>query len=154
MADDSARRDGRAGPRPALDRSKNDRGEKKPSFPGWRVTPGAGGRTGPPAKGQRPSPPGGRWLIILLVVGLLALNLWISSQALQPASRVQVPFSPTFTNQVRSGNVSDISSTGNAIQGTFKQGLKYPPNDSGVKATTLFSTQVPSFWSSQELSSL
>src|SRR5947209_12187284 len=152
MADDSERRNGPAGSGPALDRSPAGQGEKKPSFPGWRVTPGSGGRTGPP--GQRRPPGGSRWLLVLLVVGLLALNLWISSQALQPAARVQIPFSPTFTNQVQSGNVSDISSTGDAIQGTFKQAFKYPPNDSGAKATTRFSTQVPSFWSGQQLSTL
>ena len=41
-----------------------------------------------------------RWLVVL-VIGLLALNFWISSQALSPSPRVQVPYSPTFLTQVR-----------------------------------------------------
>jgi len=90
----------------------------------------------------------------LLVIGLLALNLWISSQALQPASRVQIPYSPTFLNEVKAGNVTGISSTVDSIQGTFKQAVKYPPSDSNAKATTLFSTEVPSFANNTELSSL
>jgi cell division protease FtsH len=122
-------------------------------LPGWRVTPG-GDRPrapGPSGSGSGPNP---RWLVILLVIGLLALNLWISSQALQPASRVQIPYSPTFLNQVKAGNVTEISSTVDSIQGTFKQAVKYPPTDSSAKATTLFSTEVPSFANNTELSGL
>jgi hypothetical protein len=40
-----------------------------------------------------------------VIVGLLALNLWISSQALQPNAPVRIPYSPTFLSQVRAGNV-------------------------------------------------
>src|SRR5207248_4759797 len=93
-----------------------------------------------------------RWLIALVIVGVLALNFWISSQALQPASRVQVPYSPTFLQQVKSGNVSQISSTGDSIQGTFRSEVKYPSNSSSAKPTTLFSTQVPSFANNAQLS--
>src|SRR5205085_9419230 len=84
----------------------------------------------------------------------LGLNLWISSQALQPNSRVRIPYSPTFLTQVRNGNVSEISSTANAIQGTFKNDFKYPANDKNAVATTRFSTQVPSFANNAELTSL
>jgi cell division protease FtsH len=90
---------------------------------------------------------------VLVVLGVLALNFWISSQALKPASRVQVPYSPTFLQQVESGNVSQISSTGNSIQGTFRSQVKYPPSSS-AKPTTLFSTQVPSFANNAQLSQL
>jgi cell division protease FtsH len=91
--------------------------------------------------------------VIVVVLGVLALNFWISSQALQPASRVQVPYSPTFLKQVESGNVSQISSTGDSIQGTFKSGVTYPPGSS-AKPATLFSTQVPSFANNSQLSQL
>ncbi|MGI8505988.1 MAG: ATP-dependent zinc metalloprotease FtsH [Solirubrobacteraceae bacterium] len=122
--------------------------------PSWRVTPAPDGR-GAPAGGS-PSPPGprSRWWIALLVVGLLALNLWISSQALQPNAPVRIPFFPTFQNQVISGNVKEISSTGDAIQGTFKRAVRYPSNDKTVRPTTNFATQVPSFEPNPELSSL
>jgi cell division protease FtsH len=80
-----------------------------------------------------------------VVVGLLALNLWISSQALKPNAPVRVPYSPTFLNQVQAKNVTSISSTNDAIQGTFKQAVRYPSNDPSVPATTNFATQIPSF---------
>jgi cell division protease FtsH len=83
--------------------------------------------------------------VVLAVVGLLALNLFISSQALQPASRVAIPYYPTFINQVDSGNVSSISSTGNSVQGTFRTAVKYPQSSQTASPTTLFSTQIPSF---------
>jgi cell division protease FtsH len=79
------------------------------------------------------------------VLGLLALNLWISSQALQANPRVAIPFYPTFINQVQSGNVRDVSSTGDAVQGTFRRAVTYPPHSRNVQPTTSFSTQIPSF---------
>jgi cell division protease FtsH len=88
------------------------------------------------------------------VVALLALNLWISSQALKPNSPIRVPYSPTFLTQVKDGNVKEISSTGDAIQGTFKKAIKYPSNEKDAPTSTSFATQVPSFADNQELSNL
>ncbi|MDQ6816943.1 MAG: ATP-dependent zinc metalloprotease FtsH [Actinomycetota bacterium] len=93
-------------------------------------------------------------MIALLVLVLLVLNFWISSQALQPSARVQIPYSPTFINHVQSKNVSEISSTGDSIQGTFMHPVKYPPNGNSAQPTTLFSTQVPSFADHTQLSNL
>jgi cell division protease FtsH len=59
---------------------------------------------------------------------------------------VKVPFSPFFLQQLDAGQIKSISSKSGAIQGTFKSKQKYPPNDSKATPTTLFSTQVPSFW--------
>ncbi|MHB8657215.1 MAG: ATP-dependent zinc metalloprotease FtsH [Solirubrobacteraceae bacterium] len=123
-----------------------------PPARGWRVTPAPDGRAG--AKPTRP--PGGpnpRWLVALLVVGLLALNLWISSQALKPNPRVRIPYSPTFLAEVGLHNVTEISSTGDAIQGTFKAAIKYPPSAGSMQYSN-FSTQVPSFADNSELSKL
>jgi cell division protease FtsH len=108
------------------------------------VTPAPDGRGGrqPDKPNKGPNP---RWMIALLVIGLLALNLWISSQALKPNARVRIPYSPTFLSQVDSGNVKEISSTVDAIQGVFKKEVKYPSDDPNARATTLFSTQIPSF---------
>ena len=50
--------------------------------PGWRVTPAPDGRGRQPAK--PPKGPNPRWLALLLIVALLALNFWVSSQVLGP----------------------------------------------------------------------
>jgi cell division protease FtsH len=88
-------------------------------------------------------------------VALLALNILLVIM-LRPEGeqRVKVPFSPYFLSQVNAGAVQSITSKGNSIQGTFKQPVKYPPDDQSAKATTLFSTEVPSFWDSASLTSL
>jgi cell division protease FtsH len=88
---------------------------------------------------------------VLLVLGLLALNLYISSNALKPASRVQIPYSPTFLNQVKSHNVTSTDSTGDSIQGTFKTPVTYPPTSKTAEPTKLFATQIPSFASNADL---
>jgi cell division protease FtsH len=118
------------------------------------VTPAPDGRGAPTAGGQTPSPNRTRWWIAGVVVVLLALNLYISSQALQPNAPVRVPYSPTFLNQVKAGNVKQIASTGDAIQGTFKTAIRYPANSKSVQPSTNFSTQIPSFANNQALSNL
>jgi cell division protease FtsH len=119
-------------------------GRQPPSPPGWRVTPAPDGRGRQPDQ-QPPRGPSARWLLLLLAVGLLALNLYVSSRALQPSPRVQIPYSPTFVDQVNAGNVSSISSTGSSIQGTFRKAITYPQDSKNAEPTTLFSTQIPSF---------
>jgi cell division protease FtsH len=104
------------------------------------VTPAPDGRGGRTPDQKRPGP-NPRWLIAALVVGLLALNLWISSQALSPNARVRIPYYPTFITQIDNGNVASTSSTGSSVQGTFKHKFGYQSN----QPTVYFSTQVPSF---------
>src|SRR5215469_607853 len=125
------------------------RGGTTPPQPGWRVTPAPDGRGGQPAK--KPSGPNPRWLALILIVALLALNFWVSSQVLGPNPRVQIPYSPTFLTQVNDNNVSSISSTGESIQGTLKKAIKYPAGDSNATTTAYFSTQIPSFAPQSEL---
>jgi cell division protease FtsH len=117
---------------------------------GWRVAPAPDGRGMP--EEHKPTPPHrwrGLWIFFLF---LLALN-WISVLVFQPSSqsRVRVPFSPYFLNQLQAGKVASISSTSGAINGTFKSKLRYPADDKNATPTTLFSTQVPSFWNTNEL---
>ena len=145
MADQTQRRTQPNGERPSPPANRT---------PGWRVTPAPNGRGRVGKEGQPPTPSRSRWWIALAVVALLGLNLWISSQALKPNAPVRIPYSPTFLSQVKGGNVEQISSTGDSIQGTFKKAIRYPSNDANVQATTNFSTQVPSFANNQQLSGL
>jgi len=117
---------------------------------GWRVAPAPDGR-GMPEEHKPPPPHRWRGLWIFFVF-LLALN-WLSVLVFQPSSqaRVKVPFSPFFLNQVQAGKVASISSTSGAINGTFKTKLRYPADDKNATPTMLFSTQVPSFWNTNQL---
>jgi cell division protease FtsH len=98
-----------------------------------------------------------RWarLAPLAVVALviLGLNYWAASRAVQPAPRVRVPYSPFFLEQVRAGDIREITSNGTAIQGEFKRSTRYPPGQTGTK-TTLFSTEIPAFADTDALSQL
>jgi cell division protease FtsH len=68
--------------------------------------------------------------------------------------RVEVPYTPTFLAQVERGNVASITSKGTAIQGTFRQALRYPPKDENARATTDFKTEMPTFASNAGLYAL
>ncbi len=142
-------------PQPRQAVPRNRRGEPPARITsGWRVTPAPDGRG---RQGGSPGPPNRRntrWLIIILIGVLLALNLWFSTQALKPNARVRIPYSPTFLSQVENNNVTQISSTGDSIQGSFRKGVTYPPGDSSAQATTNFSTQVPSFANGTQLAQL
>jgi cell division protease FtsH len=120
---------------------------------GWRVAPAPDGRGMP--EEHKPPPPHRMRAFWLLLLGLLALN-WLFVLISQPVGqqRVTVPFSPYFLQQLEAGKVKSISSRSGSIQGTFTEKLRYPPNDSSATPTTLFATQVPSFWNSNQLTNL
>ena len=120
---------------------------------GWQVAPAPDGRGMP--EQHKPVPPHRLRMFWILVVLLLVVN-WISVLAFQSTSepRVKVPFSPYFLNQVDAGQVKSITSRGDTIQGTFATKLRYPPSDTKATATTLFSTEVPTFWNNAALTSL
>jgi cell division protease FtsH len=120
---------------------------------GWRVAPAPDGRGMPDQ--HKPTPPHrlrGFWVFVVV---LLALN-WLSVLLIHPSAqpRVKVPFSPYFLTELQDGNVKSISSKGDTIQGTFKAKVTYPANDKHSKPTTLFSTQVPTFWNNTQLAEL
>src|SRR5207237_1363910 len=71
-------------------------GDQPRPAPGWRVTPAPDGRGGNVPATPQPGRPNPRWMVALLVLGLLALNLWISSQALKPNARGRIPESLIF----------------------------------------------------------
>src|SRR6266571_3809982 len=109
--------------------------------------PAPRGSSSPPPR--RPRFQVNRWWI-LFALALLAVNLYAGTRATQPASRVRVPYSPFFLQQVTAGHVKEITSKGTAVQGTFTQKESY----AGSKPTTLFRTEIPAFANNDALSSL
>ena len=111
----------------------------------------AGGPSSPPEPSPPPARPRSRWTVwILFALVLLAVNYWAGSRATKGPSRVRVPYSPFFLNEVKAGRVSEITSKGTAIQGTFTVPIRYK----GSKATKRFRTEVPAFANTDALSRL
>ena len=112
--------------------------------------------TPPPApRGSSPTPPrrpwlglSPRWIVLLLAV--LALDLFITTRVMEPESRVRVAYSPFFLNQVKAGNVQEVKSKGTDLQGTFEKDVTYEDS----KPTTRFRTEIPAFADTDELSQL
>ncbi|MDT5034525.1 MAG: cell division protease FtsH, partial [Actinoplanes sp.] len=89
---------------------KNDR----PATPPWKVeghpdgTPGAG----PNRPNQRPAWMRFGWMLLVL----LAVNWVVSSFLLAPPARAAVSYT-FFLTQVDAKNISDVTSTGDTIEG-------------------------------------
>jgi cell division protease FtsH len=120
--------------------------------------------TPPSTNGRRPRPPGPNdaqpssgkdndaknrmrprpwWIsfVLVLVLNWLIVQFFLPEQTQQ---RIDVPYT-FFKQQVATGNVSEVTSRGDVIQGTFKQAEKYPPDDANAKSSTLFQTVMPQF---------
>jgi cell division protease FtsH len=90
---------------------------------------------------------GRRFLAILAVLFLLN---WLIVAIFAPAEeRIQVPYNPTFLNQVRDGNVQEISSRGDTVQGEFRDVVRYEDDEAKQ-----FETEIPTFANDRELSEL
>jgi cell division protease FtsH len=76
------------------------------------------------------------------VLLLLANFLVVSYLFPGPEAPVEVPYT-FFKAQVQAGNVEQISTRGDAVEGTFEKPVTYPPKGDG--ATTRFTTAIPSF---------
>ncbi len=89
--------------------------------------------------------PRGR-LFIWFVLALLAVNLVVSFATGRPEERERVPFQPFFVDQVEAGNVDEISSRADSIEGQLKSEATFdPPGDAEPVAVTRFETEVPAF---------
>jgi cell division protease FtsH len=106
----------------------------------------------PSAPGDKPAPtrPRFRWWLLTVFAGLLVVNYYLGSRATQAPARVRVPYSPFFLQQVRGGNVAQITSKGTAIQGTFEKATTYQ----GSHATSKFKTEIPAFADTTQLAHL
>ena len=113
-----------------------------PSGSGVDPAPNQRGAT---PEASRPMIPRSRWFVAILL-GLLVLNLVISFVTSGPAERQRIPYQPFFVDQVRAGNVSEISSKEDSIEGELKQEATYdPPGDAKPVMVTSFETEVPAF---------
>ena len=84
--------------------------------------------------------------LLVFFAGLLALNLVISFLTGAPPDRPQVPYQPFFLDQVEAGNVQEISSREDSIEGELKKPATYdPPGDDKPVEVDRFKTQVPAF---------
>jgi cell division protease FtsH len=120
---------------------------------GWRVDPAPDGRGAAPER-KPPMIPRSRQFLALLL-GLLALNLVISFVTRGPTERQRVPYQPFFVDQVEAGNVNQISSQGDSIEGELKREASYdPPGDAKPVKVTKFKTEVPTFIDPAQLTNL
>jgi cell division protease FtsH len=108
----------------------------------------------PPRERKQPMIPRSRSFLAVLV-GLLAVNLVISFITRGPAERERVPYQPFFVGQVEAGNVKEISSQEDSIEGELKRKTNYDPlGDAKPKTVTKFKTEVPAFIDPAQLTRL
>jgi cell division protease FtsH len=119
---------------------------------GWRVDPATDGRGAPPDPKPPMIPRSRRFFAFLL--GLLVLNLLLSFLTGGAEKREQVPYQPFFVEQVRAGNVQEISSRAETLQGDLKKPARYTPPGGKPLEVDLFKTEVPSFIETQQLTEL
>ena len=141
------------------EQSGASRAEAHPPMPrderGWHVAPAPDGRGSPEQTPSGP-PPHRRPAFLWFVLVLVAVN-WLSLLLFTPSTgqpRVTVPFKPFFLQEVQGGQVKSISTKGDTIQGTFTTKLRYPENDKKATPTTLFATEIPTFWNDSQLTAL
>ena len=92
---------------------------------------------------------------IAILAGLLVLNLVISFITRGPDERKRVPYQPFFVEQVEAGNVKEISSQEDSIEGELKKEASYdPPGDAKPVKVTKFKTEVPTFIDPADLTKL
>jgi len=132
-----AGRDGRAGagsPERPDRAAPPDGGDRVP----WRVE---GARPSDGRSPQRPRLFGPRFWVWLLA--LLVLNWVLSALLVRPPERTEVPYT-FFRAQVEAGNVASVTGIEDAINGEFKNPVRYPEGDQGQEVTR-FSTHRPQF---------
>jgi cell division protease FtsH len=121
------------------------RGDPQPAPPSPR--PPEAPSPGTPS--QRPRLRISPWWVAV-AIGLLFVNFWVGSRLTDEEPRLTVPYSPFFLEQVRDGNVAEITSEGSTIQGKFERAARYQDSDPAEE----FETEVPAFADTDALSQL
>jgi cell division protease FtsH len=141
-------------PDPPAAKDRKDRSPQQQP-PAWRVEPAEDGRGRPPKEKPPLMPPPGRrrkWFGLIVV--LLAINIVLALTTGQPQSRVRVPYTPFFLNQVNAGNVKEITSSGSTIEGTLTNAATFKPSGGSAQRVSAFTTLIPSFADTGKLSAL
>ena len=95
--------------------------------PASGTPPPRSGAPAPPPRPGQPAPEQPRrrfripWWWVGVVIAALVINQYAASRVTEPTTRIRVPYSPFFVQQVEDRNVKEITSKGTAIQGAFKQ---------------------------------
>ena len=84
----------------------------------------------PPASGSGLGPGSGgirfpRWVWTAIFVGLLVWNAFLIFAPMSEPS-VDIPYS-VFLAQAKANNVAQVTLTGQAVDGTFRAAIQYPP---------------------------
>jgi cell division protease FtsH len=145
MADPSPSSSTNAPERPTQSRG----GEQKP--PSWRVEPAPDGRGAPPAKPPPMLPRNRRGTFLGILVALLVVNFILALATSKPTERTRVPYQPFFVQQVQAGNVQEISSQDQTIEGDLKKPATYTPPGKKAEKVDKFKTQVPAFIDTADL---
>jgi cell division protease FtsH len=146
-------------PTPAARRRERDRPERPDGGdagrygPSWKVEPAPDGRGAPPAPKPPMIPKRRRGTFIAFIVGLLALNLVFAMLTGGPAKSTRVPYTPFFLDQVAAGNVAEITSQQQTIQGKLKKATGFKTTAGKAESVTRFTTQVPAFVNTDKLTS-
>ena len=100
---------------------------------------------------QLPSRPWRIGIYVVLIAVMLGINYWGAHRVIQE-TRIRVPYSPFFLQQVRAGNVDSITST---VSGEVQGDFAHPTAPAGASTTSVrFVTEIPSFADTQQLSRL
>ena len=94
-------------------------GREPPDRSPWRVE-----GTRPQADAKSPAP-WRRWRFWVVILVLLAVNYGLGAVLGPQPERTSVAYS-FFRTQVQAGNVGDVESRGDVIQGTFRSAVRYP----------------------------
>jgi cell division protease FtsH len=80
--------------------------------------------------------------LLILIVNYLLVQFFLPEQ---PQQRIDIPYTE-FKQQVAAGNVTEVTSRADTIQGTFKQPVTYPPEGQpNSRTSTQFQTVRPEF---------